>query len=257
MKKILLSVVVLASLMMGACSSDDDDDNKVSNVAYEETTLDQAPDWQIDWTNNQARPNWTEPDATQYENWTILMVQVEDELRPYVSEGDMIALSVNGEVRGLARPAISVSDGQLLNGIFLLKAYGNEVESETVNISLQFYNEKLQHLFTLSDYINLDTDVITGVDEDYIPEFTKGSSKYPVVKTLVVESILTKAGLSPVAGNMVVAFVGDECRGKAILAPSGNTPLVVYGRSAEEAVTLKYYDAASSRLYTINETVKM
>ena len=64
MKKIYLSLVLLTSLLLGACSSDDDN----NDAAYTETTQSEAPDWQIDWSNNQERPDWEEPDGTLYEN---------------------------------------------------------------------------------------------------------------------------------------------------------------------------------------------
>ena len=246
--------VLLAGLILGACSSSDDDN---TNAAYTETSQSEAPVWQIDWTNNQERPGWTEPDASAYENWTILKVQIEDALKPYVSDGDLMALFVNGEIRALASPASIVGSEQTATGKFVMKAYGNETGSETVNMTLQYYSQTLKHIFTLSDNISLNTDVTTGIDEDFIPEFTYGAAKYPVHKTVTPEIILTTVGLTPAAGNRVAAFVGNECRGTATLAASGSTSLLVYGRSAGEAVTLKYYDAGKGLLFTIPGAVEM
>ena len=229
MKKIYLSIVLLASLVLGACSSSDNDDSK--NAAYSEEKVSEAPEWQIDWSNSQDCPDWSEPDGTLYENWTILKVQIEDALQPFVSENDMMAI--------------------------LMKAYGNETSKETVHASLQYYSQKLKHLFTLSANINLSSDVTTGTDEDYVPLFTLGSAKYPVVKTENVESLLTVAGITPARGNIVGAFVGDECRGKVELSGLGITLLDIYGRSAGESVTLKCYDAAKGLMYTIPDAVKM
>ena len=254
MKKMYLSIVLLASLILGACSSDDDNDSK--NAAYTETTQSEAPEWQIDWSNNQEQPNWTKPDATLYENWTTLLVQIEEALQPFVSEGDMMALFINDELRGLAKPAITVGNDQKSSTTFLMKAYGNETGTETVHISLRYYCQKLKHIFTLSDNINLSSDEAIGTDEDYIPLFTLGSAKYPVVKTVNVEPILTTVGITPAPGNMVGAFVDEECRGKAMLSASGVTPLVIYGRTAGESVTLKYYDAAKGVLYTIPDALR-
>ena len=244
--------VLLASLVLGACSSNSD------NIypAYTWALQYEAPVWQIDWTSNQERPNWTEPDVSLYENWTILKVQIEETLQPYVSKGDLMALFVNGEIRGLASPAVNVADGQT-NGKFLMKAYGNETGTETVNMSLQYYSQTLKQIFTLSEDISLNSDETTGIDEDFIPEFTLGSTKYPVMKTVNPEAILTKAGIPPAAGNMVGAFVGEECRGTATLSTSGSTLLLIYGRAAGESVTLKYYNAAKGQLFAIADAVKM
>ena len=250
--------VLLASLVLGACSSSDDDNNvnDPKNAAYTETTVTEAPAWQIDWSNNQERPNWTEPDGSLYANWIILKVQIEDALKAYASDGDLMALFVNGEIRALAKPAVSVGGGTA-TGKFLMKAYGNETGSETVNMSLQYYSSTLKHLFTLTDNITLDADETTGIDEAFVPEFTLGSAKYPVQKTVDVEPLLTKVGLTPVSGIMVAAFVGEECRGTVSLASSGSTQLLIFGRNAGESLTLKYYDAAAGKLYTIPNAVKL
>ena len=153
--------VLLASLVLGACSSDDDNNvNDPKNAAYTETTVTEAPAWQIDWSNNQERPNWTEPDGYLYEVGTILKVQIEETLMPFASSGDLLALFVNGELRGLASPAVKIGTGQTENGKFLMKAYGKE--AGTVNMSLQYYSQQLKHLFTLTGDINLDAEVSSG-----------------------------------------------------------------------------------------------
>ena len=257
MNKIKYLLFGMLVALVCACSKDDDNNvNDPKQAAYTETSQSEAPAWQIDWTNNQERPNWTEPDASLYENWTILKVQLEDVLKAYASDGDLMALFVNGEIRALAKPAVSVGGGTA-TGKFLMKAYGNETGSETVNMSLQYYSQTLKHLFTLTDNITLDSDVTTGIDEAFVPEFTLGSAKYPEQKTVDVEPLLTKVGLTPVSGNMVAAFVGEECRGTVSLASSGSTQLLIFGRNAGESLTLKYYDATAGKLYTIPDAVKL
>ena len=247
--------ILLASLVLGACSSSDGDSNN-SQQAYSETTVTEAPAWQIDWSFNQERPVWTKPDGS-YGNWTTMMVLIEDELKPYTSEGDMMALFVNGELRGMATPAVIVGSNQVENGKFVMKAWGNETGAETVNISLQYYSQTLKHLFTLNDNITLDSEETTGIDEAFVPKFTLGSSKYPVQKTVAVEPLLTKVGITPASGNTVAAFVGEECRGTVSLSASGSTQLLIFGRNAGESLTLKYYDASAEKLYTIPDAVKL
>ena len=257
MNKIKLMFVLLASLVLGACSSSDDDNNvnDPKNAAYTETTVTEAPAWQIDWSNNQERPNWTEPDGSLYANWTILKVQIEDALKAYASDGDLMALFVNGEIRALAKPAVSVGGGTA-TGKFLMKAYGNETGSETVNMSLQYYSSTLKHLFTLTGDINLDSDETTGIDEDFIPEFTLGPSKYPVVMAFDGKDLLTKASIVPAKGDCLAAFVGDECRG-ICASPAENLTWVVYGRQEGESLTVKYYQTATGKLFTFPDAFQI
>jgi hypothetical protein len=249
--------ILLASLAFCACSSSDDDGTGSSGeeVVVTEISSSEAPVWKMDWSNNQERPNWTEPSAI-YENWTIMMVQLEETLQPFVSGDDLMAIFINDELRGLASPA-SVVGSEESSSKFILKAWGNETGSETVKMSLSYYSQKLKHLFTLSANIKLDSDETTGVDEAFIPTFTMGSSKYPVTKAVDVDPILSKIGVQPVSGNIIGAFVGEECRGTVTIPATGKTQLIVFGRSNGESVTLKYYDAANGKLYTITDAVKL
>jgi len=261
MKKMFFSVVLLASLLFGACNkSDDDSTNNGSgsgSAAYTETAVSEAPVWQMDWSNSQERPDWTKPDESLYGNWTTLVVQIEETLQPYVSQDDLMALFINGELRGLAKPAIALGGSERATATFLMKVHGNETGTETLDASLQYYSQTLRHLFTLSDRITLNSDETTGTDEAYIPQFTLGSAKYPVVKVVNVGTVLTKAGLTAGEG-MVGAFVGEECRGKLELSASGGTPsMAIFGRSVGESVTLRYYDATKGQLYTITDAVKL
>ena len=249
--------LLLACFVLGACSNDDDNINNGKNVTYTETSLSNAPVWAINWFNNQERPNWSKPDGSIYENWTTLMVKIEDALAPYVSADDIMGLFVNDEVRGLAKPAIAVEGNQYGSTKFLMKVYGNESGSESLDVTLSYYCQQLKHVFTLSESISMNSEGTLGIDEDFIPMFTLGSAKYPVVKTVTVEPMLTHAGLTPIVGNMVGVFVDEECRGLATLSADGSTQMVVYGRQTGEALTLKYYDAGKGVLYTIQEAAKI
>ena len=252
-----VGLLLLASLILGACG-DDEENIPDSGNNYTETTITEAPVWQVDWSNNQERPNWTEFDVSSYGNFTIMKVQIEEALMPFASEGDMLAVFVNNELRGLANgPVTIVGTGQKENGKFMFNVFGNETGTETVNISLQYYSQTLKHLFTLTQDITLDPDVEIGFETEYIPPFTYGSAKYPVWKEVTAESLLNKVDITPISGNTVAAFVGEECRGTVSLSASGSTKLLIVGRTAGESITLKYFDAAAGKLYTIPNAVKL
>lgn len=248
-----LKVVLLASLVAGACSCDSDATEK---GGFSVTRVSEAPVWEVDWTSDQQRPDWAQPDASAYENWTIVMVQIEEALQPYVTDDDLMALFVNGELRGMASPAVAKGDSQAGSTKFVMKVYGNESGNETVNMSLKYYNSRLRHMFTLSDDITLSSDETTGTDEDYIPPFTMGSEKYPMMKTVDVETILTLLGIEPESG-MIAAFVGGECRGVATVELYGSSQLIIHGRTQGEKIMLKYYDEVTKTVFTISDAVKM
>ena len=138
----------------------------------------------------------------------------------------------------------------------VVKDNGNESGSETVNVTLKYYCQNFKHVFSLSDNITLNYDESTGIGEAYIPEFTYGSTKYPVVKTVNAETQLARAGIKPASDGVVGAFVDDECRGLATSSASSISPLVIYCRNDGESVTLKYYDAIKGQLYTIPDIIK-
>ncbi|MBR1484477.1 MAG: dockerin type I repeat-containing protein [Prevotella sp.] len=218
--------------------------------AYTVTTGAEAPQWQIDWSYDQERPDWQEPASENYENWTVVLVEIEDALKPYTSESDLMAVFVGDEVRGLASPAVVVGDTDTDATTFLLKVWGNESGSETVSVTLKYYNSQLNHIFTLTGDYSMDEEV--GIDEDFIPHFIFGSAKYPEVTTIDVADMLASEGITPAKGDVVAAFVGDECRGVSTW-PMDTDELTVFLREAGEDVVLKYYDAANNRIVTIDD----
>ena len=212
-----------------------------------------APDWQVDWTYNQERPDWQAPNASEYENFTVIVVKIEEALQPYASQDDLLALFVGDELRGLARPASIVGSSDTDATTFVLKAFGNESAGEPVDVTLKYYNAQLKHLFSRTGSTVFSTDNVIGSDEDFIPAFTLGSSKYPVVNGFDVSTITSTAGITPAEGDMVAAFVDGECRGVVTLPVEDGELLNVFLREEGETVTLQYYDAATQSIVTLGE----
>lgn len=258
MKTNYLVLVLFAALAWG-CGSDDDDND------FTLTTIAGAPTWQVDFSGNEVAPDWPEPNPSNYENWTIMLVEIEDALKPYSSADDLLALFVDDDLRGLSRPVINLSVGddedvrkdESDKDLYILKAYGYETGQNEVNMTLRYYCSRLKQMFSLTKRMKFDVDYIYGLDEDFIPQFTHGSAKYPVVSHLTI----TTANLLPLevkfaAGDMLAAFVGDECRGACTL--TGETALspvnlTVFGREEGESYTLKYYQAATQSVYTLSK----
>lgn len=219
--------------------------------AYTVTTVSEKPQWQMDWSYNQTRPDWQEPAAENFENWTVMLVKIEKTLLPYVSADDLLAIFINDELRGLSQPSVVVSTNEVDATQYLLKVYGNESYGDEVVITMKYYIAQLGQVFTLSETMTLDEELMLGFYEDFIPAFSFGSAKYPVVTTLDMTNVLQAAGITPAAGDIAAAFVGEECRG--VWTMDDGQDLNVYLRDADEAFVLKYYDSTGNRVQTFEE----
>ena len=231
----LLSLVLSAALTMQAS-------------AYTVTPADEAPQWAIDWSGNEERPDWQEPDASAFASFAVMIVTVEEALQPYGSADDLMAIFVGDELRGLASPLVK-GNGTVDATRFLLKGYSNESAGDEVVVTMTYYNALLKQVFSLSESMTLDEDNDLGIYEDFIPPFTLGSPAYPEVTTLNAASILAEEGITPAKGDMVAAFVKGECRGVSPW-PMTEEELGVLLREADEPMALKYYDAANKRILT-------
>ncbi len=275
------TAILLAGLiLLGACHKDTGDyiDNGEGgangggddNVSYIVEESSQAPDWKMDWSFNQQRPDWKEPNYTDFEFSTVMLVKIQSELQPYVSADDMMAFFVEDQLRGLATPAISVDD-ETTTTSFVLKVFGNEADNEKLMATILYYSSKLHHLFVFDSSLLFNVNEVIGLTEDYIPIFTLGSSKYPIYMFKnFAGTPLASAGITPSEGDMIGAFVGDECRGIAplpdsVLFPSttlegkdfADIQMTIYGKTEGESVTIKYYDADQGRILIFNDVFKM
>ena len=260
---LLSTAILLTSLTFGACSSDDDEEK---TAAYTLTTVSNAPLWQINWEGNDAYPDWEDPDPSIYENWAVILVQLEDELKPYVSEDDMLAVFVGNELRGLSQPAIFIGDNEdEISAFFLIKAYGNETDAKAINVTIRYYNSRLKQIFTRSSQFQLKAGAVFGIDEDVIPQFTLGSSKYPVVfnfglAPLYQQLTTISPSFAPQTGDLVAAFVGEECRGCYTYnsqLPLSSSIMTIYARNRSETFTLKYYQYSTNTVYSFTNPMKI
>ncbi len=238
LRTLLLALVCAASLSAAASSV---------------TPVTTAPDWYVDWNDNQKRPNWQAPDASTYENFTVMFIKIEKALQPYATGDDLLAIFVGDELRGLAKPASVVGNANAGASTFVLKAFSSESNGDEMDVILKYYNAQLKTIFSCSYSFIYDENEAIGVTDDFVPAFTLGSTKFTSAKYFDVYTTLASAGITPANGDMVGAFVGDECRGVATFPLKGDEPFTVYLREEGETVTLKYYDAAGKRVITLGE----
>lgn len=252
---------LLASLVLGACNSSDDESQAYES--YEVTTVSEAPSWQVNWAGDEARPDWKEPSSGNYENWAVILVGIEDALKPFADDGDLMALFVGNELRGLAKPVVSYGEANPEDkGVFLLKVYANEPDQKQMTMTLRYYSCRLNQIFSLTTDVKFRVGAVLGIDEDFVPQFTLGSSKYPVVVSHPLSDLSTQIEgvLVPAMGDIVALFAGDECRGvyklEGLLLGSKNA-LNIFARNSNETVTMKYYQRATNKVYTFKNPIKV
>ena len=220
--------------------------------AYTASNPSQTPSWLPGCTYGDKRPDWKDPEKGMYENFSIVYVDIEDELLPFVSNQDQLAVYVNDELRDLASPAVTLEGSEEGGDFFILKLWGNESENQVVNITLKYYNSNLMHLFTLSDKCTMGE--VLGVEDSNVVPFTSDLPLYTGEGTLDVYAILSGYGIQPGAGDMIGAFVGRECRGVGTMEEGTFSPLTVYYQKAGEPVALRYYSAAKGQIITFTTT---
>lgn len=220
--------------------------------AYTTSDVEEAPVWLVGCTYGERKPSWQEPETGSYENWSILYVEIEDGLKPFVSNDDRMAVYVDSELRDVATLAIPLGSTDEVGNSFVLKVWGNESENQVINVTLQYYCSQLKHVFTMTETCTMGE--VRGIDEDYVPSFTQELGKFDMEATLDVNSILDGYGIQPAEGDMVGAFVGAECRGVGKMEDSTFSPLKVHCNQAGEPVALRYYNAAKGQVMIFTTT---
>ena len=255
-----MMMLLVSSLMLtGACSSSDDDggNSGTSDSKSELRVVSSGrPDWHVDLMYNETTPDWKAPDPSQYENWFIMMFRIQDELKSSVSDDDMVAVFIGDELRALSRPARAMDGSQSTNNdsiYYILKVYGNESAEEDIQVTLKLWSAMLHQTFTIKGNGKFIHEAVTGVNSDFLPRLTLGSSKFPVTSLVNISFSPAKYGLEPSEDDLLAAFIGDECRGTVpptiSLLSSGQIPLVVFSTKEGETARVLYYNAKSNTVY--------
>ena len=287
MRKFLFkSILVLAALTFawGCGSSSDEPDPKPDPVVPPEpndttetptptpvspwVSVVTTPVWFIDWNYTDERPDWKDPDFRKYDNWMVVMVKMPDPLITYISPDDMMAIFINGELRGLSSVATVMNkegDGASEQSTyFIVKVYSNSTSDKTEVFGVQYYSSQLHHLFAVQDNNHFVPHGDLGVDQDYVPPLLQGSSKYPVFTRLMVKFVIDETveePLVPMPTDYIGVFVGDQCRGYTYLGNSlfnGYVTIPVYSKEVGEPITLRYFSASKHavQVFQISGTTK-
>ena len=263
MKKIFMMMAITSMVLMStACSGSDDEGNNVQQKSLTVVSSGR-PDWHVDLTYNETTPDWQAPDPSLYENWFIMMFHVQDELKAYFSDDDMVAVFINDELRALSHPARSMDGSQTAAGdsiYYILKVYGNESAELDIQVTLKLWSAMLHQTFTIKGNGKFINEAVTGAGSNPMPNISLGSSKYPVTSLVNVNFRPAEYGLETSDDDLLAAFVGNECRGTipptVSLTSSNQIPLVVFGKKEGETACVLYYNAKSNTVYNTGITLQ-
>ena len=231
-----VGLLFLLFLGLNACSSDDEANNGNSST-FESA---QAPKWEVDMHSDQAKPQWTSPTPRLYESKMILMMRLQEELVPYSTDDDLMAVFIGDECR-----AISQRSGNDAVIYFVLNTYGNST-SEPEQFAVCYYSGGLHQEFWLrGENIFLD-ETNVGTESDIVLDFLSGTTKY-ARQTVFIVNPKAKEGIT-INNNadLVGVFVNGECRGVGKPGVSFN----VFHQPNETQAELRYYSSSQGGIYT-------
>lgn len=201
MKKIFQSIMIVAALSLGwGCSSDNDS----SSSGYSPISVSEEPQWRVEFSlpkGEEGKPDWEQVDFYQFENTMTIVLHLEEEMTPFLSEGDQMVGIVNDEVREIADIQFySINEHQRGNLFMLLIPYADSDKF----VDIYYYNAKTNQTFSITT---------TDLHEDN----TVGSEVDFVVGLFTLGDITAKLGdnvpFKYAAGDELALFVGDVCCG--------------------------------------------
>ena len=226
---------------LAACSSDDENTN--GNGATFKSA--QAPQWEVDMHSDQEQPQWTPPTPRLYENKMILMIRLQEELVPYSTDDDLMAVFIGDECR-----AISQRSGNDAVIYFVLNTYGNST-SEPEQFAVCYYSGGLHQEFWLrGENIFLD-ETNVGTESDIVLNFLSGTTKYARQTVFVINPVMKEGVTIDKETDLVGVFVKGECRGKGRPGKSFN----VFHQPDETQAELRYYSSSKGGIYTRIEPI--
>ena len=234
------------------CSTSDDDTPSTNTFEPKDTLstytfeTSEKPAWSVNLAGSDTDPEWQEIDRSLYESWMYITVKLEDELAMHASADDRMVVFIGDEQR--TGPSVPNIDDDVY---FVLTIGGNSTDRE-INIRLCYWSAQLHQLFTIEEQSTFMPELPYGHTSDYVPPLLKGSKKYPVQSQLTV-SLPANAPFTPAAGDLVAAFVGDECRGVGTVGQ----PFTVFRTSVDEVLQLRYYSVQQGGIYRLTEQVSV
>lgn len=244
MKTIFNSLLLLAVLTVAwGCSSGGDEIIIGGNTSTNKTSTfksAQAPQWEVDMHSNQEQPQWLSPDPTLYEDKMIAVLRLQDELVPFSTADDLMAVFVGDECRALSHRS---GNGEAV--YFVLNIYGN-TGTDPEQFALCYYSGGLRQEFWRRGENGFLNELNIGTESDFVLDLMTGTTKYERQTVFVVNPKVKEGVTIDADADRVGVFVNGECRGVGKPGRVFN----VFHRQDETQAELRYYSSSKGGIFT-------
>ncbi len=242
-KIIIKGLLCCIFIGLAACSSDDEGTSE-NRSSFESA---KAPQWEVDMHSDQTKPQWTAPTSRLYKDKMILMIRLQEELAPYSTDDDLMAVFIDDECRALSQRA--GSDETIY---FVLNTFGNSA-SNPEQFAICYYSGGLHQEFWLRGENMFLNEMNLGTESDFVLDFMSGTTKYARQTEFIVNPKPKEGVTIDEEADLVGVFVGDECRGKG---RPGETFTAFHQKEGEQA-RLRYYSSSKEGIFTRTEPLTL
>jgi hypothetical protein len=244
MKKLFNAIIIAAAFVMAwGCSSSDDETTDSAAISVSE-----APQWKVEFTmpkGQDGKQNWEQVDFYQFENTMTIVLHLEDEMDPFLSEGDQMAAIVNGEVREIANIQFYNVEGSKRGNIFMLLV---PFADQDKFVDLYYYNAKADQTYSMNTTDLRDNNTVGSEVDFVIGLFNIGD---------ITAKLSDNVPFTPGAGDKLALFVDDVCSGVGSYdASKQQWNIKAYKISQTSTMAhFRYYSAERSAIYKTAEVI--
>lgn len=241
MKKFFNTIIIAAALtMVWGCSSSDDDNESTPNGG---TPTAEAPQWKVEFTLPKGvagPPHWEQVDFYQFENTMTIVLHLEDEMASYLSDGDLMAGIVNGEVREIAKIQFTASaDKESRENLFMLLI---PFADQDQMVDLYYYNAMTNQTWFVTTTDLRENNTLGSEIDFVIGLFTMGE---------ITAKLNNNMPFTPTPNDELALYVDDVCSGVGVYdAEQKQWNIKVYNISQTSTEThFRYYSAEKHTIY--------
>lgn len=217
-------------------------------------TFNTSPEWILDLKENDAIPDWQAPDQHLYPGSMTAIIRLTPYLEKHLALNDKMAAMIGDKCHGVAQPMV-------IDGVNYFYIQIKAASDEQGDVIFKYYSNKNNKLYTSAEKVPYRIDKIYGTSQaPAYPDF-ESSGRYPVFMNVFLQPDMQTIPFEVQPGDMIAAFVGNECRGSVTLNSINYNNKIfnieIRGKETGESVTLKYYSNAKKMIYQLDEQFKI